>query len=237
MLTVAVYANFYPVAYKTQSGYHGLDVDLMREFTLASGLRLKLIEAEKFDGVWDLPGNGLADLSIGGISKSKRREGSNTAWTQPYFYVGRTIVFNKNNPIRSFPNDVKSPVRGTPGSTGYLDARVRLAEAGKESFLQDSNDDEQDILDLLEGRIMGVVRGSSVGKAIVNKYPDELDMMTPWEVLPQFCPSEEGETFTWPTRLGTGLAKCLTSFLQDMMANGRLNMLLEKHKLYQETFA
>lgn len=236
-MTVAVYANFYPVAYKTQSGYHGLDVDLMREFTSAAGLRLKLIEAEKFDGVWDIPGNGLSDLSIGGISKSSKRDGCHIAWTIPYFYVGRTIVFHRSNPIRSFPNDIKSPVRGTPGSTGYLDAMVRLAEAGKESFLQDSNDDEQDILDLLQGRIMGVVRGSSVGKAIVNKYPNELDMMRPWEVLPEFCPSEEGETFTWPTRSGTGLAECLTSFLKDMAATGRLSMLLDKHHLYQETFA
>ena len=37
----------------------------------------------------------------------------------------------------------------------------------------------------------GVMRGSSVGRAIVARYPAELDMLEPWTILPELSPTPQ----------------------------------------------
>jgi hypothetical protein len=53
--------------------------------------------------------------------------------------------------------------RATPGTTGFADAAARLAEAKKLALLQPSTDDEQDLRDLLDGKVQGIIRGRWVG--------------------------------------------------------------------------
>src|SRR5579863_3742532 len=54
-LTVSVYANFFPIAFKGQGKkvFRGLDVDIITLFARVSGLRLVFIEKQHFDGIWN----------------------------------------------------------------------------------------------------------------------------------------------------------------------------------------
>lgn len=74
-----------------------------------------------------------------------------------------------------------------------MDAEARLQRVGKRMLLQDSTDDEEDLQLLLSGEIQGLVRGSFVGKAIVERHPSELGMLDPWEILPELRPTQQGE--------------------------------------------
>lgn len=107
----------------------------------------------------------------------------------------------------------------TVQTLGYLDADARMAAHGNRHLLRDSTDDEEDIQALLRGEIQvctdfflcrrgkcievdhrrppwlriyphkGMVRGSSVGRAIVQRHPEQLVMLPPWEILPQLSPT------------------------------------------------
>jgi len=148
VLTVSCYANFYPVCYKTKRGaIVGLDVDIMKAFCKLTGLKLKLIEKEMFDGIWFDPVYEISDVAIGGIGITKNRTAPGMSWSIPYFYVDRTLVYNKRNPIRKIPDDISGPIRATEGSTGLYDAAkweqmMEVLEPGKT--------DEEDIQDLLQ---------------------------------------------------------------------------------------
>jgi ABC-type amino acid transport substrate-binding protein len=100
VLTVSVYANFYPVAFKGAGGksIRGFDVDVRKLFCKAAGLKLRLKERAHFDGIWFDPKNNKSDCSIGGIGMTPARLDENTEWSMPYFHVMRTIVYNKKTP-------------------------------------------------------------------------------------------------------------------------------------------
>jgi hypothetical protein len=66
---VAVYHNFYPVAYKEDGRLMGLDVELVERFAALHGLQVTFIEMGGFDSTWTAPGEGTADMAIGGITR------------------------------------------------------------------------------------------------------------------------------------------------------------------------
>jgi len=228
-LTVSAYANFFPVCYTEKGVIKGLDVEIMEEFSKFCNLKLVITPVDSFDGIWDHPAKRISDTSIGGIGISKERTMKETIWTIPYFKVQRTIVYNKKNPIRKFPNDVSSTVRGTVGSTGYIDGLLRLKKAGKGKLLKPGKTDEQDIQDLKDGKVQGLMRGSFVGKALVKKYKD-FDMVKPWEIDASLV-SSDGEVFAYPCSRGSDLAIILSEFLTLMIYTGKVHVLLEKYDL------
>mgnify|MGYP001609196312 FL=1 len=125
VLTISAYSNFYPVCYKEGNEIKGLDVDIMKLFCELSGLKLHLIEEKHFSDIWLKPIEGKSDTSIGGIGITPSRTTNDTEWTIPYFYVYRTLIYNKNNPLTGL-KDVTGIVSGTKGSTGFIDAQIKL---------------------------------------------------------------------------------------------------------------
>lgn len=230
VLTVSVYANFYPIAFKVGSEFHGLDVEIMKLFAKVAGLKITFIEEEHFDKIWFKPEKFKSDVAIGGIGMTPNRMSKHTEWSLPYFHVTRTLVYNKLSPIKKFPDDISGPVLGTFNSTGWMDAELRLKSVGKDHFLHRGSTDDEDIRKLLNGEIQGVMRGSFVGKAIVQKYPETLKMVKPWEMHSSLAMSD-GEIFAFPTRLGSGLAVGLSSFLTELLLSGKLLKLLKKYHL------
>lgn len=229
VLKVAAYANFYPVCYKNNGAWKGLDVDIMKSFCKYTGLKLQLTEKKHFDNIWLEPPKGKADTAIGGIGISDKRTKAKTAWSIPYFYVYRTVVYNKSNPIHTFPNDVDGEVRGTVGSTGWIDAKKKLKKANKSKYLKKGKTDVQDINDLLAGEIQGLIRGSFVGLALTKKYK-QLGMAKPWEIDESLV-SSDGECFAYPCHRDSGLAEMLSTYITLMFMNGTLNELLQKYNL------
>lgn len=82
-------------------------VDLMEEFSRLHGLRLHFRESHEFNGVWTLPGKRVSDVAIGGITVAESRCSPEIDWSDAYFMVQRTLVYNKTAaPVRSFPDGV-----------------------------------------------------------------------------------------------------------------------------------
>lgn len=224
-LVVSAYANFFPVCYRNSKGeMEGLDVDIMKQFCQMCGLQLYLVERKKFDGIWFDPVEGKSDVSIGGIGITEQRTRRDTMWTIPYFYVNRTLIYHKSSPIPSL-NQIPPEyvIRGTPGSTGWLDGVSRGVN------MQPGKTDTEDIADLLSGEIQGLMRGSFVGKSIINKHP-ELDMLEPWPIDNQLVASD-GEVFAYPTNWRSQVGQLLSVMLAQDIFNHELEHLIKKYHL------
>lgn len=228
-LTVSCYANFYPVCYKSKNKLVGLDVDILRFFCKVTGLRLKLIERKKFDQIWFDPIKKKSDISIGGIGVTDERTVPGMMWSIPYFYVHRTLIYNRKYPILNFPRDVSGIIRATPGSTGWIDGKYKLEKNGKQKWLESGYSDEQDMDDLKQGKIQGLLRGSFVGRAIV-KREKSLAMLKPWSIDSKLV-SSDGEVFAYPTLCESGVGQMISVFLTEEIFTGELAHLVKKYKL------
>jgi ABC-type amino acid transport substrate-binding protein len=238
-LRVAVYSEFFPVAYRdpgTSSGYAGLDVDLIEGYCLAAGLRPQYVRIRDWGDAWEMPGSWAArvDVAIGGIGRGVWRKSPSVEWTVPYFAVRRTVVYRLVDPIRRFPDDVTGVVAGTMGSTGMDDAIDRLRERfGKDAWghldARWKSPDAKDMQDLLDGKIQGLMRGSFVGKAIVAQHPKKLGMAEPWDANPRSLGPYGVEVFAFPCRRGSGLAAQLSAYLLRLSHGGELAALVRKH--------
>ena len=229
-LTVAAYPNFFPVCFLNSKGkLDGLDVKLMQEFAKSVGLKLKFKIVHSFDKIWDLPRDNESDVSIGGIANSIGRGGVKTEWTIPYFYVLRSALSRKDDPINNFPQDVHGVLIGTYGSTGWKDGEIRLKKAHKQRLMISGKTDKDDVSKLLHGEVQGLMRGSFVSRAILKKHSKVLHV-TEWEADKSFLPSD-GEVFAFPTKLGSGIAVSLSTFLAEQIQNGYLKKLMKKYHL------
>ncbi len=237
-LRVAVYSEFFPVAYREAGGgYRGFDVDLIEAFSKAAGLAApKYVRVADFFEAWEQPGRWAdrVDVAIGGIGRERYRVSPGVEWSLPYFEVRRTVVYNLGDPIRRFPEDVTGVVAGTMGSTGMADAADRMRQkfgARVWDHLQArwKTSDEQDLRDLLGGEIQGLMRGSFVGKALVARHPARLGMAAPWDAAPGAVRPYGREVFAFPCRRGSGLAGMLNAFLMRAAQKGTLAALAERH--------
>ncbi|PNH06371.1 hypothetical protein TSOC_007245 [Tetrabaena socialis] len=237
-LRIAVYAEFFPVAYRDNGAYKGLDIDLIEGFCRSAGLKPQYVRVKDWFDAWEKPSKWgeRVDLAIGGIGRAAHRTSSSIEWTLPYFTVRRTIVYNLKNPIRRFPEDVTGVVVGTMGSTGMNDAIERLRQKFGDAAWDHldarwKSPDAKDIRDLLDGKIQGLMRGSFVGRAIVTQHPKQLGMAEPWDAAPKSLGPYGNEVFAFPCRRGSGLAAQLNAYLLRASHNGDLARLVRKHNM------
>ena len=230
ILTVSIYPNFFPIAYQDDNEYKGLDVDIITLFARAANFQIIFKPKVNFNDIWFDPIRGVSDVSIGGIGISPERTTAETSWTLPYFYVERTIVYNKKDPIIKFPADVNRTILGVPASTGFIDGKLKLQAVNKSHYLLGSNNDKDDIERLRNGSVQGLLRGSFVAKAIVEEYPNELGMTNPWKIDPNLV-SSDGEVFAFPCYNRSGIAVGLSSYLIYLKCGGILDELLQKYGL------
>lgn len=226
-LTVSCYANFYPICYMKKNQVKGLDIDIMKEFAKRCKLKIKFIIKPNFNDIWFDPVRNISDVAVGGIGMSTARTRADTEWTIPYFYVKRTIIYNKSNPIVNFPEDVNNTIVSAKGSIGWLDGIQKLGS--KVKFLKEEKSDKQDIRDLLDGKIQGMLRGSFVGVSLLKKYP-QLDMLTPWNAVPEVNTSKK-EVFAYPCNVRSRIGILLSVFITEEIMNSDLLHLVQKYDL------
>jgi len=226
-LTVSCYPNFFPVCYIENNQLEGLDIDIIKEFAKRCKLKIKFIIKPNFFDIWFDPVRNISDVAVGGIGMSDKRSRADTEWTIPYFYVKRTLIYNKLDPIFNFPEDVTRIIRGTKGSNGWLDGKQKLGS--KIKLLKEGKSDKQDIRDLLDGKIQGVLRGSFVSHSILKKNP-QLDMVTPWEMMPEIGMSKN-EVFAYPCNVRSRIGILLSVFITEEIMNSDLLHLVQKYDL------
>ncbi len=243
ILTVAAYTEFPPIVYIKNGKYMGIDVDIIEAFAEICNLKVEYIKIDKFDGIWNLPELEISDISIGGIANALERGTDRTEWTMPYFYVHRSMIYNKknidiNNSNFRFPLLGKNTIiLGTKNSTGWTDGAKRRKQFEgdvKLSAMNPGTTNKEDVEKLKNGKIIGIMRGDFVAKAIV-KQNDTLAYFK-WNMLPELLP-KDGEVFAFPTKLGSGIAQSLSSFITALIYENKLNILLSKHELIDDSDA
>jgi hypothetical protein len=217
------------VCYYNKAGkLAGLDVDIIKAFAKLTKLKLKFKTFDTFMNIWETPEKGIADTAIGGIANSLGRGGKKTEWTIPYFYVHRSTMYLKNDPINHFPQDVHRVIVGTFGSTGWVDGEIRLKKEHKKNLMVKGTSDEEDIKKLLSGKIQGLMRGDFVSRAIIKEHP-EIDMTT-WEASPTILP-KDGEVFAYPAKIGSGVATMLSVFITDLIETKKIIKIMKRYDL------
>lgn len=222
-LTIGIYANFRPICYKKNGKFYGFDVAIIKKYCKIIGLKPVFKEVKHFQDIWFLPSQRLFDICIGGIGISDLRTNKKTEWSIPYFYVERTVLYNKQNPIHNFPIDVTGIIRATNGSIGHIDGNKKIKEFNKSIKIITSSDENKDLSDLRSGKIQGLLRGSFVAKALLKKYPD-LAIHKPWKADSSII-SDDNEVFAYPCKLGSGISKSLDIFLTFIILSGELEKL------------
>ena len=85
--------------------------------------------------------------------------------------------------------------------------------------------------DLINGRILGLMRGSFVGCALIEKYGnDKIGMVKPWK-MSYGAVTLDLETFSYPCKLNTGICENLTLFIADLIKKDIINILISKYDL------
>lgn len=225
VLTVAAYDNFFPISGWEKGKPVGIEVRLIEQYAKACNLRLNLIRVKEWEGIWDLPRLGKADVAIGGIANARGREHAHTEWTMPYYYVKRSIITIKGR--KGF-----NKVVATHGSTGEMDAKLRVGELMM--GLGESKGYATEFPRLRSRKIDGIMFGDQVARGLLaadRKKTKKRDLvMRTWDILPTLVPLD-GETFSFPTRLGSGVAVSLTAFMVDAAESGKLKKLCREFAL------
>ena len=233
-LTVAAFDKFYPLAFWKNGKADGVEIRLMTEYAAVCGLKIKFIRVHDFTDIWDKPLKGEADISIGGIANARGRTHPGTEWTIPYYYVKRSIIVRKKtNGTRNtqLGADIKTIV-ATKGSTGEIDSMIRDSELMNSKLK--SAKGVQDLDRLRAKKIDGIMYGDEVAHSVLaadrkKTKKNDLTMIT-WDIVPNLVPLD-GETFSFPTKLGSGIAVSLTAFLIDAMHTGRIRRLCREFSI------
>ena len=98
----------------------------------------------------------------------------------------------------------------------------------KQRLLIKGNNDKDDLSDLLEGKIDGLIRGNFLSRVIISDNPS-LGMIE-WQADPSILASD-GEVFAFPTKKGSGIAILLSTFLIEIIKDGTIVKLMKKHRL------
>jgi hypothetical protein len=175
-------------------------------------------------------------------------------WIQRPYIVrtdGSSPSYSRSDSDRNFR------IRGTEGSIGYENG-LRRKTMGKALIPTPAATEAENIAALKEQRILGLMRGSMVGKALAEKDPD-FSYITPWEawgdsdiaiakqeaeqakkdgstVYPvgEALLPPDGEYFAFPCVRGSGVAESLSIFIAQQIKEGTLDILIRKYNLEEE---
>ncbi len=218
ILTVATFLGFPPVVLKDNNGeIIGTDAQYLRKFAKKYNLKIKFIVVEIFDGLWKLPGNNICDIAAAGISPSKLRENESpgTTWSIPYYNVQRSFITLKENSITKIEDLIGKTVTVKKNSTGDLDLLEHIRKYNVQNItIQYSENIDQSIQLLLEGKVFAIGSGFVTNQYIASKYSN---VHVQW-IHDMLLPSGEtgSELFTFPTRTkSSGLIEALNEFIHE----------------------
>lgn len=134
-LQVCLYAGFAPFAYKDGGVWKGWDVDYLKAFARARGLKFEAVEQPEFEGIWLRPGEDKCDIAATGISDTADRRAavdSAGCWSSHYYEVVRAFLVRRPDiDALAKVEDLRgNTVIVTGGSSAHLDLCYRMQSAG-----------------------------------------------------------------------------------------------------------
>ncbi len=126
ILRIAAFPGFAPFSWRDGSLARGRDIVFLRRFARLHGLE-PVVMFHGFDRLWELPGQGVADVAASGISMRPACDGA-IFWTRPYSEVRRTLLVRAGDTevihgMQGRTTDVRSPALCRASSCSRLSAK------------------------------------------------------------------------------------------------------------------
>ncbi|HHX37528.1 MAG TPA: transporter substrate-binding domain-containing protein [Clostridiaceae bacterium] len=161
-LTAVGSGGYRPFNYINDTGeVIGFDVDVAEEVATRLGMELDYVTAE-WSGLVEGLRNEQFDAIIGSMAITEERQ-KTVSFTRPYYYSGAQLVVRKDSGITS-PSEMEGLQIGVAtGSNFAMDAENLQAN------VQYYDDDNATAMDLIAGRVDGVITDKIVALEIVSK--------------------------------------------------------------------
>ena len=140
----------------------GFDVDVAREIANRMGLKLKYVTTA-WDGIIEGLRAGRYDGILGSMAITPERE-EVVDFSEPYYYSGAQLIVRKDSGISS-PADLTSD-----NTVGLVTGTTFAKDAEKLGVkIKYYEDDNQTLMELINGRLDGVITDRVVGLNAMNK--------------------------------------------------------------------
>lgn len=195
----------------------GFEVDIMEALARRLGVKARMVQYNWSNLVPSLE-RGDFDIAMNGLEATKDRA-EQILLSEPYFIYAETLAVRKGTPYKSL-DDLKGHRVGTLNQTYAHDL---LRAAGFEPVLYEGN--EEPYLDLEQGRLDGVL----LDNIIADRYgcPRAGITCLPGEIA-------RGTYVIGIRKTDPDLKRAIDSALDAMRADGELQRILEKAKLWDK---
>lgn len=209
-LTVGTYNGFAPVSWCDSDGSaRGRDIEFLRAF--ASKWNLDIVfNFYPFDKIWERTSNNEIDIAAAGIAPLKSRQKSGILWSEPYYYVKRSLLIRASDKeqYKTIDDFDGKRIVVTTGSTAQLDTEQR--KPSNATIVYYDGHQHEVVKQLLDGTIDAFAEGDICSTYLATRvYPGQLDV-TDVHMM------DEPEEFTFALREPSGdLLDMLNAFIRD----------------------
>ncbi len=174
-LTVVGSGGYPPFNYMEDGKVVGFDVDTGEEIAKRLGVKLNYVTSD-WDGLTEGLRNKRYDGILGSMAITDERL-KVVDFTSPYYYSGAQLFINKDSEITDVNQMAGKKIAVTTGTNFVQDAEKLGAEV---SFYQDDN---ATLLELINGRVDGVITDRLVGLSAMNDIAGGDTIMPVGELL------------------------------------------------------
>ncbi len=174
-LTVVGSGGYPPFNYMEEGKVVGFDVDTGEEIAKRLGVKLNYVTSD-WDGLTEGLRNKRYDGILGSMAITDERL-KVVDFTSPYYYSGAQLFINKDSGITDVKQMSGKKIAVTTGTNFVQDAEKLGAEV---SFYQDDN---ATLMELINGRVDGVITDRLVGLSAMNDIAGGDTIMPVGELL------------------------------------------------------
>ena len=219
VLQVCLYTTGAPVSSLENGFWSGWDVDFLSDFAETHGLRFEPVAIEVFVGIWEKPGEGVCDVSGGGITFTDQRVEStpDAVWSDPYFRAKRSVVVREGeqDQLTGVDDLAGRTVLVWPGSSGELDVTRRIIAGGvSDVTIEPPGSAIAALRKVRNEEVFGFEGDLTFQLSLVARYPG---LAVTWiRSLMAEDGTEADETYSYVTRRAdTGLIEALDAFIAE----------------------
>jgi ABC-type amino acid transport substrate-binding protein len=196
--------------YRTESGYDGIEYQVLRSFARALGAQTEVVVVPSFDGIFPALARGDGDIACASITDTPERRRI-VDLSDSYFPVRETVVVRRGDPARSFAALAGRRAITQRGTT--WEKECLKAPKAKIQYTENQSDLFSKVAD---GTADFSVTDSPMAMTYASKYPN---LEIAWS-LP------EKQNYAFALRLGSDLTPLLNANLKKLKETGAYYALL-----------